>query len=109
MSLQQLLQQIANLAEDGGTIDFSRGNFFKKVNFDKASHHDANHPEMLNSQNQGSGGFVMGRANRKAEAERLKGINILVATPGRLLNHLQNTKGLNVANLQVYKQEVEIV
>ena len=51
----------------------------------------------------------MGRANRKAEAERLKGINILVATPGRLLNHLQNTKGLNVANLQVYKQEVEIV
>lgn len=48
-------------------------------------------------------GIVMGGANRKAEAERLiKGTNILVATPGRLLDHLQNTKGLNVANLQVF-------
>ena len=35
----------------------------------------------------------MGGANRRAEAERLiKGVNLLVATPGRLLDHLQNTK-----------------
>lgn len=35
-------------------------------------------------------GIVMGGANRKAEAEKLqKGVNILVATPGRLLDHLQ--------------------
>ena len=35
-------------------------------------------------------GIVMGGANRKAEAERLqKGVNIIVATPGRLLDHLQ--------------------
>ena len=39
-------------------------------------------------------GLVMGGANRRAEAERLvKGVNLLVATPGRLLDHLQNTKG----------------
>lgn len=37
-------------------------------------------------------GIVMGGANRRAEAEKLsKGINLLVATPGRLLDHLQNT------------------
>ena len=35
-------------------------------------------------------GIVMGGANRKAEAERLqRGVNLLVATPGRLLDHLQ--------------------
>ena len=35
-------------------------------------------------------GIVMGGANRKQEAERLsKGVNLIVATPGRLLDHLQ--------------------
>jgi hypothetical protein len=35
-------------------------------------------------------GIVMGGANRKAEADKLvKGVNILIATPGRLLDHLQ--------------------
>jgi hypothetical protein len=35
-------------------------------------------------------GLVIGGANRKAEAEKLtKGVNLLVATPGRLLDHLQ--------------------
>lgn len=43
----------------------------------------------------------MGGANRRAEAERLvKGVNLLVATPGRLLDHLQNTKGFVVHNLE---------
>lgn len=32
----------------------------------------------------------MGGANRRVEAEKLqKGVNLLVATPGRLLDHLQ--------------------
>ena len=35
-------------------------------------------------------GIIMGGANRKNEAEKLqKGVNLLVATPGRLLDHLQ--------------------
>lgn len=39
-------------------------------------------------------GLVIGGSARKTEAERLaKGVNLLVATPGRLLDHLQNTKG----------------
>lgn len=38
-------------------------------------------------------GLVMGGANRRNEAEKLcKGVNVLVATPGRLLDHMQNTK-----------------
>ncbi|KAJ0983495.1 hypothetical protein J5N97_011750 [Dioscorea zingiberensis] len=46
-------------------------------------------------------GLVMGGAPRKTEAERLgKGVNLLVATPGRLLDHLQNTKGFIYKNLQ---------
>ena len=39
-------------------------------------------------------GIVIGGANRRAEAEKLvKGVNLLIATPGRLLDHLQNTQG----------------
>lgn len=38
-------------------------------------------------------GLIMGGTNRQSEAVKLiKGINILVATPGRLLDHLQNTQ-----------------
>jgi ATP-dependent RNA helicase DDX18/HAS1 len=48
-------------------------------------------------------GLVMGGANRKAEADRLvKGVNILVSTPGRLLDHLQNTRGFNFQRLQLF-------
>lgn len=37
-------------------------------------------------------GLAIGGANRRSEAERLaKGVCTLVATPGRLLDHLQNT------------------
>ena len=46
-------------------------------------------------------GIVIGGANRRAEAEKLaKGVNLLVATPGRLLDHLQNTPGFVYKNLR---------
>jgi len=46
-------------------------------------------------------GLVMGGANRQTEAMKLsRGINILVATPGRLLDHLQNTPDFLYKNLQ---------
>eukprot|EP01138_Halocafeteria_seosinensis_P006930 gb/GECG01007088.1/.p1 GENE.gb/GECG01007088.1/~~gb/GECG01007088.1/.p1 ORF type:complete len:854 (+),score=140.74 gb/GECG01007088.1/:1-2562(+) len=48
-----------------------------------------------------SHGIIMGGANRRTEADKLaKGVNILVATPGRLLDHLQNTKSFVYSNLQ---------
>ena len=56
--------------------------------------------EVLKYHNQ-TFGVVMGGANRKAEAEKLqKGVNIVIATPGRLLDHLQNTKDFMVKNLK---------
>lgn len=46
-------------------------------------------------------GLIMGGANRRSEAEKLtKGVAVLVATPGRLLDHLQNTNGFVFKNLQ---------
>ncbi|CCE73080.1 Piso0_000094 [Millerozyma farinosa CBS 7064] len=46
-------------------------------------------------------GIVIGGANRRQEAEKLmKGVNLLIATPGRLLDHLQNTKGFVFRNLK---------
>ncbi|CAP31441.1 LOW QUALITY PROTEIN: Protein CBG12465 [Caenorhabditis briggsae] len=45
-------------------------------------------------------GLVMGGSNRSAEKDKLaKGVSILVATPGRLLDHLQNDNFL-VRNLK---------
>lgn len=67
-------------------------------------------------------GIIMGGANRRAEAEKIaKGINLIMysiplaltntlslfrlilstsATPGRLLDHLQNTPGFRYSNLK---------
>mmetsp|Transcript_2742 Transcript_2742/g.3972 ORF Transcript_2742/g.3972 Transcript_2742/m.3972 type:complete len:613 (+) Transcript_2742:108-1946(+) len=48
-------------------------------------------------------GLVMGGANRRTEAERLaKGVNLVIATPGRLLDHLQNSKGFVYRNLLAF-------
>ena len=44
--------------------------------------------------------LLIGGANRKQEAFKLsKGVNVVVATPGRLLDHLMNTKGFIYSNL----------
>jgi len=48
-------------------------------------------------------GLLMGGANRRAEGEKLiKGVNLLVATPGRLLDHMQNTRGFQYNSLKVF-------
>lgn len=45
-------------------------------------------------------GICMGGSNRRTEAMKLeKGVAIIVATPGRLLDHLQNTPGFVYNNL----------
>eukprot|EP00029_Vermamoeba_vermiformis_P009635 TRINITY_DN4874_c0_g1_i1.p1 TRINITY_DN4874_c0_g1~~TRINITY_DN4874_c0_g1_i1.p1 ORF type:complete len:630 (-),score=216.03 TRINITY_DN4874_c0_g1_i1:309-2198(-) len=56
--------------------------------------------ELLKYHNQ-TFGIIMGGANRATEAERLtNGINLIIATPGRLLDHLQNTRGFVFKNLK---------
>lgn len=45
-------------------------------------------------------GCIMGGEKRKSEKARLrKGINILIATPGRLLDHATNTKSLDMSRV----------
>ncbi|KAF2396530.1 ATP-dependent RNA helicase dbp7 [Trichodelitschia bisporula] len=47
------------------------------------------------------GGTVIGGEKKKSEKARLrKGLNILVATPGRLADHLEHTEALNVSNVR---------
>lgn len=46
-------------------------------------------------------GTVVGGEKKKSEKARLrKGVNILVATPGRLADHLENTKALDVSRVR---------
>ncbi|RMD41357.1 hypothetical protein DV735_g3789, partial [Chaetothyriales sp. CBS 134920] len=46
-------------------------------------------------------GTVIGGEKKKSEKARLrKGLNILVATPGRLVDHLDNTEVLNVSSVR---------
>lgn len=48
-----------------------------------------------------SAGLVIGGRSLKEEAERLGRMNILVCTPGRMLQHLDQTAGFDVNNLQI--------
>lgn len=46
-------------------------------------------------------GYIMGGENRSKEKARLrKGISILIATPGRLLDHLKNTASFLYSNMR---------
>lgn len=46
-------------------------------------------------------GTVIGGEKKKSEKARIrKGLNVLVATPGRLADHLSNTKVLDVSNVR---------
>ncbi|KAH8201302.1 hypothetical protein TruAng_004546 [Truncatella angustata] len=48
-----------------------------------------------------SAGLVVGGKNLKEEADRMGRMNILVCTPGRMLQHLDQTAGFDVDNLQI--------
>jgi ATP-dependent RNA helicase DDX10/DBP4 len=56
-----------------------------------------------------SAGLVIGGKNLKDEAERLARMNILVATPGRLLQHMDQTVGFECDNLQILGMECIIL
>jgi ATP-dependent RNA helicase DDX18/HAS1 len=45
-------------------------------------------------------GLIIGGTNKKTEAIKIeKGVNLLICTPGRLLDHLENTRGFVYRNL----------
>ena len=54
-----------------------------------------------------SSALIIGGANRSTEMEKLeKGINIIVATPGRLLDHLLNTKNFIYKNIIIMRHQL---
>lgn len=55
----------------------------------------------IGRKHQFSAGLVIGGKSLQEEAERLARMNILVCTPGRILQHLDQTAGLDVNNLQI--------
>lgn len=48
-----------------------------------------------------SAGLVIGGKDVKFELERVSKINILIGTPGRILQHMDQAVGLNISNLQI--------
>jgi ATP-dependent RNA helicase DDX10/DBP4 len=46
-------------------------------------------------------GLVIGGKDVKFEQDRIKLMNILVCTPGRLLHHLEETYGFETSNLKM--------
>ncbi|SCV99536.1 LAFE_0A05314g1_1 [Lachancea fermentati] len=48
-----------------------------------------------------SAGLVIGGKDVKFELERISRINILIGTPGRILQHMDQAVGLNTSNLQM--------
>ena len=45
-------------------------------------------------------GYLIGGEKKKSEKARIrKGMNILISTPGRLLDHLSSTQNLNLGRL----------
>jgi ATP-dependent RNA helicase DDX10/DBP4 len=51
-----------------------------------------------------SAGLVIGGKSLKEEQDRLSKMNILVATPGRLLQHMDQTIGFECDQLQILGQ-----
>lgn len=48
-----------------------------------------------------SAGLIIGGKDVKVEKDRLSKMNILVATPGRLLQHMDQTAGFDTSNIQI--------
>jgi len=48
-----------------------------------------------------SAGLTIGGKDHKEEAKRIAGMNILIATPGRLLQHMEQTPGFDWSGLRV--------
>ncbi|KAK2962083.1 putative ATP-dependent RNA helicase HAS1 [Blattamonas nauphoetae] len=58
--------------------------------------------DLLSKHPQITHGIIMGGADRTMEAKKLQsGVMLLIATPGRLLDHLNNTQGFRVSQLKV--------
>jgi ATP-dependent RNA helicase DDX10/DBP4 len=62
----------------------------------------------IGGHHQFSAGLVIGGKNLKDEQERLSRMNILVATPGRLLQHMDQTLGFECDHLELLGERFHI-
>lgn len=63
----------------------------------------------IGGHHQFSAGLVIGGKNLKDEQDRLSRMNILVATPGRLLQHMDQTLGFECDHLELLGERFPIV
>jgi len=49
---------------------------------------------------------LKGGKNVKYEKEKIERMNILIATPGRLLQHMDESPGFDASNLKVLGREI---
>ena len=56
---------------------------------------------VVGKQHELSAGLVIGGKDKAEEAERITRMNLLVCTPGRLLQHFDETVGFDASNMQV--------
>lgn len=54
------------------------------------------------SQHTFSAGLIIGGKDLKSEQERLLAMNILICTPGRLLQHMDQTPLFDTYNVQIF-------
>lgn len=55
----------------------------------------------VGSEHSFSAGLILGGKDLKVEKDRLSKMNILIATPGRLLQHMDQTTGFDTGNIQI--------
>ena len=48
-----------------------------------------------------SAGLLIGGKNVQYESERIRNMNILICTPGRLLHHMNESEGFDASNLKM--------
>jgi len=53
-------------------------------------------------------GLVIGGKNVDYEKEKINRMNILIATPGRLLQHMDESPGFDATNLKILGKEYSI-
>ena len=53
-----------------------------------------------------SAGLIIGGKDLKSEQERLSSMNILICTPGRLLQHMDQTPLFDTYNLQIFGKKI---
>lgn len=102
--LLPIVQRIANLSLDGATKIGRKSGLFAIIlapTRELSKQISVVLEKLLRAVHWIVSGTVSGGENKNSEKERIRrGFNILIATPGRLADHLDHTKALDVSNVR---------